>query len=229
VESHLKGAPPAQLGRRCEQEMALGIAQTHNAAFAWLVRVAAIAMTVAACGGVTAVSSTRIGDGPDGSSGGTTSTGGANAGRSGSAGASGSISSGGSAGAFPLVACNDGSGESDCCSPGVDFGTPCKAGSASCFTPCTPDGWRTVLFCNQGALVPPPGAGTQLCPGTTACNDGTGNTDCCWASARPGETCFNIGLRCSLGCRNGFTGYRYCDGSNWTAGQGLFACGADGG
>lgn len=66
--------------------------------------------------------------------------------------------------------------------------------------------------------------------GLVACNDGTGNTDCCPPSAVEGGTCDGSVSKCSRGgCHAGFTSYLYCGGGTWSAGKGLFPCGVDAG
>jgi hypothetical protein len=63
-----------------------------------------------------------------------------------------------------------------------------------------------------------------------ACNDGTGNTDCCPPSAVEGDTCDASISKCSRrGCHAGYTSYLYCGGGTWSAGKGLFPCSVDAG
>lgn len=66
--------------------------------------------------------------------------------------------------------------------------------------------------------------------GLVPCNDGTGAADCCPPEAAEGAACDVSVPRCSRGgCRAGFESYLYCGGGTWSAGKGLFPCGADAG
>ena len=65
---------------------------------------------------------------------------------------------------------------------------------------------------------------------TVACSDGTGATDCCPVGVLAGSICsVNSGSGCWTPCKSGYRGQFICSGGTWTAGQGLFTCGADGG
>jgi hypothetical protein len=64
--------------------------------------------------------------------------------------------------------------------------------------------------------------------GLVACNDGTGNTDCCPPSALGGGVC-DVNIRaCSQGgCHGGWVSYLICAGNGtWVAQKGLLPCGA---
>jgi hypothetical protein len=66
--------------------------------------------------------------------------------------------------------------------------------------------------------------------GLVACDDGTGNTDCCPPSALEGGPCDVNTPRCSRGgCHSGFSSYLYCGSGTWNAGHGLFPCSVDAG
>ena len=98
----------------------------------------------------------------------------------------------------------------------------CISGSCTADTP----------YCNT---PPPLDDGGPRLPGATdggsvlvACNDGTGNTDCCPASAVQDGPCNGTISQCSRGgCHGGFTSYLYCGGGLWSAGAGLHPCSVD--
>ncbi|HVZ74564.1 MAG TPA: hypothetical protein VHJ20_19415 [Polyangia bacterium] len=65
---------------------------------------------------------------------------------------------------------------------------------------------------------------------TVACDDGTGNVDCCPAGVSEGSTCDAVDAQCFTRCSNGLRGHLVCDsGGKWVAGLGLFPCSADAG
>jgi len=57
-----------------------------------------------------------------------------------------------------------------------------------------------------------------------ACNDGTGDADCCPESATSGASC-NSDTPCWTRCSSGLGGEMSCSGGIWSAGHGLFPCG----
>lgn len=133
-----------------------------------------------------------------------------------------------SAGGFDLVACNDGTGNLDCCPPGID-GARCESGWG-CSTGCDTTGWRSSLMCGQdgrltGALS------IVACDRLIACKDGTGTMDCCPERSTEGATCDGSFSRCSPGgCRGGFKSYLYCGSEGiLSAALGLLRCGIDAG
>jgi hypothetical protein len=64
---------------------------------------------------------------------------------------------------------------------------------------------------------------------TVACDDGTGNTDCCPESATPGSGCSTEDAHCWTPCLNEVRGQRVCSGGEWVSGKGVVSCSADGG
>jgi hypothetical protein len=145
------------------------------------------------------------------------------------------------AGGAGTVACDDGTGATDCCL-GTATGM-CSNEGLSCWTACNfpsadaTDGYRGQKFCGGGQWIS--GKGLFPCTrnaadgggaGTVACNDGTGATDCCPGSSTA-ETCSNEGLRCWTACsfasastNAGFRGQKFCGGGQWAVGMGLFPC-----
>jgi hypothetical protein len=177
-------------------------------------------------------------DQPLGSAAGAAGSGSAGSGSAGSGSAgSGSAGSG-------TVACDDGTGEADCCADPAISG-PCANEGLTCWTPCgfsspaATDGYRGHKFCGGGQWT----AGLGLFPcsravadgggagaGTVACDDGTGATDCC-ADPSPTGACANEGLTCWTRCAfpsaaatDGYRGQKYCAGGQWGSGHGLFPC-----
>jgi hypothetical protein len=98
----------------------------------------------------------------------------------------------------------------------------------------------TIYFaaCGGNILTPDPGnatsdAGTVGAPDRDAakiqiaCDDGTGNSDCCPPDAKGGAVCSVANAECFTRCSGeGLRGHLFCgtDGT-WIAGRGLFPCG----
>ena len=61
---------------------------------------------------------------------------------------------------------------------------------------------------------------------TIACNDGTGESNCCNPSAKEDGHCSSNGLQCWHPCMGGGHTEMTCNGTTWSAGKGLFPCGA---
>jgi len=67
---------------------------------------------------------------------------------------------------------------------------------------------------------------------TTACDDGTGNTDCCSPAPVPGAACTAASDTCWTSCSftspdsatDGERSEYSCSGGIWVAGHGLFPC-----
>jgi hypothetical protein len=57
-----------------------------------------------------------------------------------------------------------------------------------------------------------------------ACDDGTGNVDCCGPAVGGAAICGATGAQCWTQCRQGLRGHYYCSGGVWLAGHGLFPC-----
>lgn len=129
------------------------------------------------------------------------------------------------------VACNDGTGATNCCGAGVTGGASCSTPDLECWTACT-QGYHGHLVCSEGAWVAgkglfPCGAGS---PDVVACNDGTGATNCCGPSVASGAACSDSGLSCWSACSQGYRSQFGCGGGIWNAGHGLYPCdAADGG
>lgn len=132
-------------------------------------------------------------------------------------------------GGASLFPCGDGSGKADRCPPEAQASAPCDPGIGVCRTRCSGGTFGYFRCGSNGTWIE--GQSLFPCGGVTACSDGTGSTDCCWNTAFEGGGCDGSASRCSpTGCQRGFKSYLYCGSDGvWVAGEGLFACGADGG
>jgi hypothetical protein len=146
------------------------------------------------------------------------------------------------------VACNDGTGNTDCCPGDAEPGKPRNYDGPACYTPCSLGGrghlgcgppgrdgsrvWGTdvgIDICPPGPLFIDGGGMTSLTPGP--CDDGTGLVDCCPPDLPgPFYQCAMEGATCWLRCSNGMRQRLICSpGPEVTAIHGTEPCSNDGG
>ncbi len=84
-----------------------------------------------------------------------------------------------------------------------------------------------VLFALVAAVSIACSDGNGTNDATLACNDGTGETNCCNQSAIDEGPCSSNGLMCMTRCSaEGFNVQVVCNGTTWSKGKGLRPCGA---
>ncbi len=130
--------------------------------------------------------------------------------------------------ALPTGACSGGSASCSFCSFAECADVPDQSHSPRTFYSCACDGaqWSCAVVAQDAGICPPyvEAGGGSL---TQACNDGTGNTDCCPVDAADGLACnpappWTCYTRCSS---QGWRSTLSCTSGAWVAGMGLVPCG----
>jgi hypothetical protein len=145
-------------------------------------------------------------------------------------GSDGSVPSQGD-GAIGGAVCPDDVGDRVACDPAVlaSCATKCVAGLSYHFT-CNPAGWiadNCPVPCGGDDAGPPDGSAINngdTIPGTVACNDGTGNTDCCPDGVTELSSCSGYPTHCWTRCTAGTQTQIACTQGAWLSGKGLFCC-----
>src|SRR5690242_2213461 len=93
-----------------------------------------------------------------------------------------------------LVACNDGTGSTDCCPTIADAGTSCDGTTARCSTGCQ-NGMKGYLYCNDGRWTP----GQGLFPCSAAVGSCPTIPPSSGSSCTPPWISTNVNAHCSWG------------------------------